>query len=270
MTVKTPEESERGTVKVFISWSGTRSHAVAQALAVWTRKVIQSVDPWVSSDLERGVKWMAEIGKGLDSHSIGIVCVTPGNVRAPWLNFEAGALSKHLGDEGRVIPYLLDFHSPSDLKEPLAQFNASLADEAGTWQLVKTLNSHAEYAQTEEALRETFEVWWPKLRDQLQRIKDSNTSQPPARRSVDDKVDELLELTRQFVRGQNDSSLDEPTRAGPGPVPGLQESVRLWTCATSGCQEKARSDFRPNCPIHGNPMVSWPHFVDERSSTAGE
>jgi hypothetical protein len=87
--VRTSDGSEKGTVKVFISWSGTRSHAVAQALAVWTRKVIQSVDPWVSSDLERGVKWMAEMDKGLDSHSIGIVCVTPGNVRAAWLNFEA-------------------------------------------------------------------------------------------------------------------------------------------------------------------------------------
>jgi TIR domain len=243
-------------VKVFISWSGTRSHAVAQALAVWTKKVIQSVDPWVSSDLERGVKWMAEIGKGLDSHSIGIVCVTPGNVRAPWLNFEAGALSKHLGDEGRVIPYLLDFHSPSDLKAPLAQFNACLADEAGTWQLVKTLNSHAEYAQTEETLLETFGVWWPKLGQELQGITDSVTSQPPSRRSVDDKVDELLELTRHIDRLQYESSLDEPIPSGLGrPLSEASAIGWLWACTDPACELMVRSGGPTNCPIHGTPMV---------------
>jgi len=64
-----------------------------------------------SSERERGVKWLAEINKSLDGHSLGILCVTQGNKEKPWLLSEAGALSKHLGDEGRVIPYLLDFHS---------------------------------------------------------------------------------------------------------------------------------------------------------------
>jgi TIR domain len=131
-------------MKVFISWSGRRSHEVAEALAEWLRKVIQSAEPWVSSEVERGVKWLDEIGKSLDAHSIGIICVTPGNVEKPWLNFEAGALSKHLGVDGRVIPYLLDFRSASELQQPLGQFNASLANEDGTHDLVKTLNEHSD------------------------------------------------------------------------------------------------------------------------------
>jgi hypothetical protein len=130
--------------KVFISWSGRRSHEVAEALAEWLKKVIQSADPWVSSDMERGVKWLAEIGKSLDVHSIGILCVTPGNVGATWLNFEAGALSKQIGDDVRVIPYLLDFRSVGELQPPLGQFNASLADEQGTFDLVKTLRAKTE------------------------------------------------------------------------------------------------------------------------------
>lgn len=192
-----------GQVKVFISWSGRRSHEVADVLSVWLKKVIQSADPWVSSDMERGVKWLAEIGKSLDSHSIGILCVTPGNVSAPWLNFEAGALSKQIGDDVRVIPYLLDFNSAGDLQPPLGQFNASLADEAGTLDLVKTLNAHSDPKLSDENLAETFRMWWPGLRDQLQAIKDSGTGQPPERRTTDDKVDELLELTRQISRLTN-------------------------------------------------------------------
>ena len=49
-------------MKVFISWSGRRSHEVADALAGWLKKVVQSADPWVSSEMERGVKWLAEVG----------------------------------------------------------------------------------------------------------------------------------------------------------------------------------------------------------------
>jgi hypothetical protein len=187
-------------MKVFISWSGHRSHAVAEALSGWLKKVIQSVEPWVSSDVERGVKWLAEIGNSLDAHSIGILCVTPGNVTAPWLNFEAGALSKQFGETGRVIPYLLDFRSPSELQPPLGQFNASLADELGTHDLVKTLNAHSESKLSDTDLDETFKMWWPKLQVKLEAIKSSGSGHPPKRRTTDDKLDELLDLTRQLMR----------------------------------------------------------------------
>jgi len=186
-------------MKVFISWSGHRSHEVAEALAEWLKKVIQSAEPWVSSEVERGVKWLTEIGKSLDAHSIGILCVTPGNISAPWLNFEAGALSKQIGDDVRVIPYLLDFRSASELQPPLGQFNASLADEAGTRDLVKTLNAHSEAKLTEANLDETFQLWWPSLHDKLEAIRTNGSGQPPRRRTIDDKIDELLDLTRQLM-----------------------------------------------------------------------
>ena len=47
-------------MKVFISWSGERSRLVAQELGPWLKKVIQSVEPWISTDMERGIKWLAE------------------------------------------------------------------------------------------------------------------------------------------------------------------------------------------------------------------
>src|SRR3954463_3776491 len=192
--------TEGTSVNVFISWSGRRSHEVAEALVPWIKKVIQSAHPWISSDLERGVKWLSAISESLDSHSIGILVVTPGNIEAPWLNFEAGALSKQLGDEVRVIPYLLDFRTASDLKAPLGQFNAALADEPGTWELVKTLNAHTEHKLSDNDLRETFDMWWPRLEEKLEVIKASVTQQPTSRRTTGDKVDELLGLTRQLLR----------------------------------------------------------------------
>ena len=209
-------------MKVFLSWSGHRSHEVAKALSIWIKKVIQSADPWISSDMERGVKWLKELGKSLDEHTIGIFCVTPGNKETPWLLFEAGAMSKHLGDEGRVIPYLLDFHSPSDLKAPLGQFNACLADESGTWQLVQTLNSHAEYPQGETDLRETFGLRWPSLTDQLDAIRKSVTTGSPARRSDGEKLDELLEVVRKMSREMANAALRTSSAAE------RERPMKLW------------------------------------------
>jgi len=37
-------------MKVFISWSGQRSAAVADALRYWLPKVIQALEPWMSAD----------------------------------------------------------------------------------------------------------------------------------------------------------------------------------------------------------------------------
>jgi hypothetical protein len=90
-------------MKVFLSWSGEKSRAVATALRAWLPYVNAEVEPWMSeSDIEPGARWSAEIAKELESTSFGIACVTSGNQGSPWLNFEAGALAKQLSTS-RVI-----------------------------------------------------------------------------------------------------------------------------------------------------------------------
>jgi TIR domain len=82
-------------MKVFISWSGSKSQAVALALRGWLRGVINSLEPFVSAtDIDAGTRWQSEIASQLDVSNFGIVCVTKENQAAPWLNFEAGALAK--------------------------------------------------------------------------------------------------------------------------------------------------------------------------------
>lgn len=189
-------------MKVFISWSGTRSNAVARALEVWLTQVLQSAEPWVSTGMQRGVRWSSEISNSLEKHNLGIVCVTPENVEARWLNFESGALSKQIGDDSRLIPYLLDFKTPSDLEDPLGQFNACLADEEGTFDMVKTLNEFADKKLSEANLKQTFDKWWPDLKTQLEAVVAIEVQTPPTTRGVEDKVDDLLTLVRQMARQQ--------------------------------------------------------------------
>jgi hypothetical protein len=95
-------------MKVFISWSGLRSQAVAQKLRIWLRDVIQALDPWISvEDIDKGQRWGLVMAERLESTHAGVICLTPENLTAPWLLFEAGALSK-LHREAKVCTYLID------------------------------------------------------------------------------------------------------------------------------------------------------------------
>jgi TIR domain len=84
-------------MKVFISWSGERSRAVAEVLRQWLPNVIQAVTSWVSlDDIEKGAPWSTDIAVQLGECRAGLICLTPENLSASWLLFEAGALSKTL------------------------------------------------------------------------------------------------------------------------------------------------------------------------------
>jgi hypothetical protein len=196
-------------VKVFISWSGPASKVVAEALRYWLPMVIQSVTPWMSAeDLARGLRWSAELTHQLETTQVGIVCVTRDNLSAPWLLFEAGALSKTT-NATFVCPYLLNVEA-TELTGPLAEFQASIADRDGTKRLLRTINSAPGNAQmlSEKQLDDIFHVWWPKLEPLLTRFDDSRTAEPKQMRTDRDMLKEVLELLRAMTRRQ--SATDGP------------------------------------------------------------
>lgn len=123
---------------MFVSWSGPRSRAVAEAVAQWLENVNQILKPWLSEQIPSGARWSVEIGENLSDAKAGILCVTPENIDAPWLVFEAGALSHRWG-ESRVIPLLLDL-APGDLTGPLTQFQAVTLNRDGARRIAESLN----------------------------------------------------------------------------------------------------------------------------------
>src|SRR5688572_18638179 len=109
-------------MKVFISWSGERSKAVAVALREWLPDVIQSVHPWLSSeDIDAGLRWNDEVTRELSQTRFGIICLTAENQTAPWILFEAGALAKTI-EKTHVVPYLIGLEPTDVQRGPLAQF----------------------------------------------------------------------------------------------------------------------------------------------------
>lgn len=187
---------------VFISWSGTRSGAAAEALRAWLPKIINAVRPWLSSaDIDKGARWGSDIAVRLESSKAGIICLTPGNLQSEWILFEAGALSKTIQNTF-VCPLLIDLE-PTEVKGPLAQFQATKAVRGDVLKLLKTLNTGlGEAALTEAHIEEAFDVWWPKLDSQLRSL-PVDGSGTPSRRTDRDVLEEIL----GFVRNQNRSSI---------------------------------------------------------------
>jgi hypothetical protein len=183
-------------MEIFISWHGRKSHAAAEALRDWLPQIVNAFKPWLSShDIDKGTRWSSELATKLSSSGAGIICLTPGNLTAPWILFEAGALSKTV-DTARVCPFLIDL-DPSDVTGPLAQFQATKATSDHVLQLAKNLNAVLGKDSMQEAhIERAFEKWWPDLEKQLCKLPSEEHAQPP-RRSEHDLLSEVVELSRQ-------------------------------------------------------------------------
>jgi hypothetical protein len=158
-------------VKVFISWSGEESKAVALALRHWFKPVLQAVEAWMSEeDIGAGKRWSAEIAAQLEQSQFGIVCLTRDNLLSPWLLFEAGAIAKTIA-EGRVIPYLVGLlESEIPEKHPLTQFQRVHSSREGTLKLVLAINSSFSIPLPADVVKQTFEKFWGDLEIQLKAI----------------------------------------------------------------------------------------------------
>lgn len=183
---------------VFISWSGERSRAAAEALRGWLPKIINALKPWLSSsDIDKGARWSMDVAARLEIAKAGIICLTPSNLHSDWILFEAGALSKTLKNTF-VCPLLIGLE-PADIKGPIAQFQATRAVKDELLQLLKTLNTAlSDGALPDSHIDEAFEVWWPKLHEQLKRLPPDGSISVPSRTERD-----LLEEILQYVRNQS-------------------------------------------------------------------
>lgn len=182
-------------MKVFISWSGERSQALAQALRDWLPMVLHYADPWLShSDIDAGERWANVIAKELETTKFGIICITRENLTSPWILFEAGALAKSL-QEGRVIPLLLDIEF-KDITGPLAQFQAKKVEKTGLGDVVASVNQFSETKLTEARLAPQFATLWPALETKVAAIPKTTA---PARQNRPQH--EILEELVSSVRG---------------------------------------------------------------------
>jgi hypothetical protein len=116
--------------------------------------------------------------------------------------FEAGAISKSPG-QPRLCTILFGIER-TDVQGPLERFQGTKFSKEEIHQL-KTINSNAneEEALSETTLNKVFEMWWPKLEEDVSKIMKEAGSSTTEVRDQRDLLQEVLGLTRVMAEQQN-------------------------------------------------------------------
>jgi hypothetical protein len=171
-------------MKVFISWSGESSNAIAKELRTLIGLVFPHITGWVSdTDISKGTYWPDELIDQLTKCNYAILCLTNENITNPWILFEAGFYAK-IFKRSFICPYLLGFTQDKLISSPLALFQSAKADYGDTLGLLTAINEAycsfyrspgEETHITNEWIENNFKAHWPKfqrnMRKQLSKIK---------------------------------------------------------------------------------------------------
>lgn len=251
-------------MKVFISWSGNISWKVAVIFRDWLPSVIQSLEPYVSSeDIDKGARWSTDIAKELEDSTFGILCVTKENLEAPWLSFEAGALSKTM-EKAFVTPFLFDIKR-SEVQGPILQFQSTIFHKDDIKKMVQTLNKACgDTGISKQRLNKSFEVWYPTLEKELTEVKNesSNTNEEVITEDNNyssEILEEILELSRD-----NQKLLRNPDSKLYDDMEKVKESLEHISMKNDMLYEKRRISRKYNSMFFDEIM----HISGKRSSYA--
>jgi hypothetical protein len=230
-------------MRVFLSWSGEQSHGIARALYDWIPILIQSAEPFLSSEeIDKGTRWGTSVAGELSRTNFGIICLTAENLGAPWVLFEAGALAKVV-DQSRVAPILFGV-KVSEVQGPLAQFQLTNFDKSDMERLFSSINAACEDSSLDQArLARAFEAIWPELEKKIKSIPAARPASPTKQANTNDILEEILSLTRQQSVALNSpelattiarnvsAALEASRRHGqiPGDHPAWSDLAEHWT-----------------------------------------
>ena len=203
-------------MKVFISWSGDLSKKFAEVLNKWLPCLLHSVNVFYSpEDVEKGENWDQKISAELSDSNFGIICLTPDNISAPWINFEAGAIAKAL--TSKVTAIMINVN-PSDIKGPLSRYQATKCEKDDFFHLIKDINSNSESPINEEVLKTTFNGLWGSIEQEFKEIisKSNKNNKNKPKQTQDSANSGALEEILQLVRKQN-TMLSTPEMLFPKP-----------------------------------------------------
>jgi hypothetical protein len=209
-------------MKIFVSWSGDLSNRIAIILKNWIPNVLHSIDVFVSSeDIDKGSRWSEEIARQLSSSDYGIICLTKDNSKAPWLIFEAGALSNKFGAL-KVCPCLYGVEV-SEIAEPLQQFQAVTFTKQDVFKLIRTINNLCRDNKLDSVRLElVFDAFWEHLSQQITEIKSdlfinakisdnvkiSNDAEIKDIQNTLESfympVQNIIKIANKFIKSQND------------------------------------------------------------------
>lgn len=187
------------STQLFLSWSGELSRKVATQLHEWIPTVLQSVEPFLSStDIEKGSRWSDHVAQKLEECGFGIIVLTPDNTSAPWILFEAGALSKMVG-RSHVSSLLIQLNLV-DVKQPLSQFQNTIFDRDDVQKLLQSINKTSPSPLRDEVLQRTFAALWPEFDSTVGEIVGSHVFDPQELAPKEDDLANLKDSVGELIQ----------------------------------------------------------------------
>jgi hypothetical protein len=210
-------------MKIFLSHSGPRSRAVAEALSEWLPRVIQAVKPFFSPEIEKGSDWSAVLDAALKDTGFGIICLTPDNLRNHWIHFEAGALFK---TQGAMIWTFLHGINHGDVEQPLGKYQHTVAEKEDVFRLLTSINGRLAEPLPPAILKDAFEKNWQELAEDLKAAESKGDLAENPRKDRDILL-EILETVRSQQRTISSTSLFDVFRNSWSAPPGTVSYVRF-------------------------------------------
>jgi hypothetical protein len=208
---------------------------------------------WFSaSDIAAGSRWSVLLNEELGTTDYGVIVVTRESMSSPWLSFEAGAIGKSI-TQGRVCPYLVDVEI-AELRGPLSQFQAKVADEAGTWDLVQSINVfNPDDPLSEGQLRSYFDAFWPRLGQSIEQVRLEHQALP------DDIRARLLEiLPPSFYRIEEIEAVVLFAGVSPWEINFNQAATHVWREAVRVAAAQRRLGNLVAMAVEQKPAVGVP------------
>jgi len=153
-------------MKIFLSWSGDKSHQVARVFNDWLPSIVQALEPWLSSEhIQKGAAWLEEIKNAVnESNGVGLFFLTAEALSSSWVLFEAGGVAAL--EQKRVCTILVDVE-PSAVKPPLSFFQATKLERADLFRLLQDINKRLKSPLDDVRLQRSFDRAWPEFETHL-------------------------------------------------------------------------------------------------------
>jgi hypothetical protein len=189
-------------MKIFISWSGDQSKAIATNLYEFLKENIQATDPWISSDdIAKGQNWMNDLMLGLQTSQMGIFCLTNSNLEAKWILFEAGVVASL---PNRNVCTILYNVKPENVSPPLSHFNSTTFEKEDFRKLLLQINKISkEYSDnklTDAILNKIIDKNWEHFKEKVSNELDAIGNMESKIRTDTDKIDELINISRSLQK----------------------------------------------------------------------
>jgi len=164
---------------------------------------LQYVEPYFSEkDIILGETSFKNISEELENCNFGLIFLTKNNIDSPWINFEAGALSKEYNS--KVIPILWDTDLSLLEPSPLKQYQSPIKlEEERVRGIIEAINKSSDSSEkiSNKQLDGSFNVWWPILKEQLDNVpkeyieNNEDTPKEPITQSQFKKYMEAIQRT---------------------------------------------------------------------------